>query len=1375
MSVAASEAAVEPLSAVNPPSSPSTTSPPSPLHTANTLLDIPSLVPAPPDMSTSPSSTQPPLDSQNHDREEDSVMQDMDAPEEDHRTDTPSPAEPQVAVQVAAVDDDTMDTTSDSSQGTALPDSSSASHHSTAPSANTTASHSTSHTNPSADNIPVPADINPLGTPAPGDPGLPPPPPPPPLEPDSDTSDDEDGHLAWHEIPEDTSEPDEAELKLIEASAEVSALDHEHWESLARKDMDLADPEYRLGTSGRIHWTIDNYNGTRDLPNREVVMKSQIITIGGYEWQIKFYPRGNDSDYLSIYVECVSVQDKSDESQSVDSLFGSPRHSSSNQHTPLPLLDSKPVRKRHSVAAHVAVVLYNPSEPRVNQFRTCAHRFCSASPDWGWTRYHGPYYEISHRVRGQRQALLRHDKLAFTAYIQIVEDATDCLWEHQSGENPWDSFAMTGLQSLTASLPVGGGHLVSVVASWMLFRPFRRLLYSISAPNYTKSFARPKPLLEALEKVLFLLRTRVKPGSPPVHLADVLQALAWYGIEEQLLKLDFTQMWEVLRVKLEDELCDTPFAGTLDALFGPKRNYSVGIPTYKLPVLGNASIQAALEKAPNCVHPSEPLPELLTLELERQVFDLPSRSYVKLLNKVSLDDKITIRGTEYTLFGFVVHRQTLQSYVYQPVLRPEGPGSRWYSYTNDNRTPMVQCLTKRQALDDHEGKTGSGQITGNDPVAYVALYVRNDRSTDVFTCAEDGEPWEVPDWIRQEVKDEEDEWEDPLGLRALPKRQLQESSSEPSLSLQLHILDSKAFLEHEGPGIVDVYGQRSGKKHPGMVHQIQTTKTNEVKDIQAKIAETVPGIQDIRQIRFWIVNPWDGTYGFPELITSDEIHRLGTYGAEDLWIWLHIVDFDQLPSKSSNADAQPDGPLAAAQGSTSVEGARDPAPVTEGQEHDNNSEETISVETISEEVVVYDDESMSASASLENAAVHVSEDTPMRDLDDDASQESEQGASTTHNAPTNPLDTDVPAASGDVRTASPTATQSSTNHSTESFPHIDHSNPAPYPTLIMSEDTEMIVAQGGAAPPPPPPVQFTNQNHDHTTIGHRPVMPQATISDEIYVFLKEFDAEAQLLKPRGSYIVPKSAKVEATVLSKLNLPADTKVDIVEENRTTVRPIRTRRSFASNDFTENTHSNCVVLIISFPLTDAQRDALAARAAFSDVKSYLKFRIKARNFPDTMNGHFTFHFFSSEYFKGEMRNGHRHGHGTRIYHSGATYEGQFRLGHRHGHGTSTFQNGDTYDGEWVADQRCGTGTFVEASTGNTYTGGWKNDRKFGEGVTHWKSAEETEKLCRICWEEGADAAFYDCGHVVACVGCARQVQSCPVCRRRVLSSMKLFYVA
>ncbi|KAL7829295.1 hypothetical protein AOLI_G00301800 [Acnodon oligacanthus] len=40
-----------------------------------------------------------------------------------------------------------------------------------------------------------------------------------------------------------------------------------------------------------------------------------------------------------------------------------------------------------------------------------------------------------------------------------------------------------------------------------------------------------------------------------------------------------------------------------------------------------------------------------------------------------------------------------------------------------------------------------------------------------------------------------------------------------------------------------------------------------------------------------------------------------------------------------------------------------------------------------------------------------------------------------------------------------------------------------------------------------------------------------------------------------------------------------------------------------------------------------------------------------------------------------------------------------------------------------------------------------------------------LCMLCCEEEIDAAFCPCGHMVCCQNCAKQLQSCPVCRSEV----------
>ncbi|OAG19686.1 hypothetical protein CC77DRAFT_134671 [Alternaria alternata] len=1389
----------------------------SPPHSPNHVLHAhtpasPQPPPPPPaaelDMNTSTSADTMPSTGQNHDRG-DAEMQDGDEPaRRDASTNT-------IAVEISAIDEDAMDVTPDVEAESLLPNGSSE-----AQEATITTPASPAPVLDDTTEIIIPTDppppVDPDALPPPVDPSTQPPPPPPPVDPprsDSGSSDDEDGLPPWHPLPEDLSSPDEGELKEIEERGEHSALDHEYWEGEAFKPLEY--PEYTAGEAGRIHWAIDAYNGTQDKQNHEVVMKSEIVTIGGHQWQIKFYPKGNDSDYLSVYLECLSVQDTKDNKDNeftkdvssdetveprgekkADEIMVTAEHAPTDsvteasaqvvklaqdrrdsaksasedveipvvtQHTPLPLLGSKKMLKRNSVAAQISVVLYNPTEPRVNYSRNALHRFCKGSPDWGWTRFHGPHYDISRRIPGQRMALLRDDKLAFTAYIRVVEDQTDCLWEHPIRENPWDSFAMTGLQGLmlgeNASAP--GGNMISAVSSWMLFKPFRNLLYSINVPDPNdEPFTRPKPLTSALQQVLYMLRTQVEPGAGPVALDDIIDALEWYRIHEGLDKLDVMETWEVLRLKLEEELQGTPYAARLDAICGPKRDYSTGRPSYRVPVEGVDSMQDAVNQSPDLTISGQHLPELLTIELDRHKFDsVKTRSHIKVLNKVTLDDQIVVADTPYTLYGFVVHKQTLQSYVYQPILRPEGPNSRWYSYSDSKDENHVKCLSKHEAVDAHEGKPSSTQIIGNDPVAYIAMYIRDDVARSAFISDSESERWDVPEWLKLEVESKKSS----TSLPPMPPPPIGEPNSvvdqekgkevvaEPPKLLDFRVIDSRAYLEHEGPGVFDAFDARWEAENSKHVHTLSLSSNDGCKDIREKLMGVLTDVKDPRQIKFWFLDPTRGAFDRPNFLSTGIIEfsagSYNRYTETNGWtlevppsacrrIWVHITDFEKLPELPKEEEKGSEA-FHHSTSSSSLPGAdaeMDAIQVVESAVEPSSSASPPQIPTPLEDTFMSGSDEPTA-ALLEQASPRGSE----------------------VNTPPPPPPTNN------------TESNDTAMLEVESTPAVD---PPTVDVIIPGAgpgDTEMGGTQEDMPPPPPPPVE-TPVQHLQPPPPMRSPTPEPP-PDEIYFFLKFWNPEKQALEARGSHIALKSARVDETLVVLLGLEDKKKMEMCEEDElTNTRSLKHRRTFAQVDL----HNACII-VVSLPLSAEKRNALAARAAFADPQSYLQFRAFARNFPHKLQGHFTYNYFSSEYYKGEIVNGFAHGHGTRIYHSGATYDGSFRLGKRYGHGLYTFQNGDTYDGDWVDNQQHGTGTYVEAANGNTYVGGWQNDKKFGEGVTHWKNAQESERLCRICWDGEAEAAFYDCGHVVACLTCAREVQNCPVCRKRVLSSMKLYYVA
>ena len=102
---------------------------------------------------------------------------------------------------------------------------------------------------------------------------------------------------------------------------------------------------------------------------------------------------------------------------------------------------------------------------------------------------------------------------------------------------------------------------------------------------------------------------------------------------------------------------------------------------------------------------------------------------------------------------------------------------------------------------------------------------------------------------------------------------------------------------------------------------------------------------------------------------------------------------------------------------------------------------------------------------------------------------------------------------------------------------------------------------------------------------------------------------------------------------------------------------------------------------------------------------------------------------------------------------------------------YSNKDIYKGAWKDNEPDGQGMMTYAKTGNVYEGGWKKGKRHGQGTMQFQVADEEMKLCQVCYEQEMDSLFYTCGHVCACEGCAKQLESCPVCRERVRGVAKI----
>ncbi|KAL1304457.1 hypothetical protein AAFC00_003452 [Neodothiora populina] len=591
---------------------------------------------------------------------------------------------------------------------------------------------------------------------------------------EDDDDDDEDeeeednaGHvMQYYPFAEDHSVPSEEEMRLISGISEHSATNNKYWQ--AKTFFDIKDPEVLAGESGIIEWTIDAFNGTKENPRKELLLRSPTVRIGNHDWRIKVLPRGHlSTDRVSVYVECATLQEHVKQQDWPEEQLSIP-----------PLSNAK-LPKRRSVAAQLSVLMYNPDEPRVHEFRSDAHQFHPGSPDHGWPRFTtAPWYEMHHRSYMARQPLLRNDKIALKAFIRIVYDPTGCLWSTPGGaRESQDAVEITGLQKLPVTDDIA---FWSVVQLWLHLRPFRKFIYQLANHVPRASAAADPGPITVLQAILYLMRARY-PGDS--HGASRITGYVDYLYQHGREGHDVMQTMNEILCDLETQLKslaldENTIASaarcTLDDLFGSREMQFAGSRITKLPIVGKTSVQEAVTSAEEHLKPLAS-PQLLTLELDRQHFDREKRGWKKILDKVRLDDEINVHGTTYTLYGFATHTGYLLSGKYNSYFRPNGLGNLWYSYTTSppmDKAGQPECLTMTKAVGPRQGVASGKSIEepsashdrsanhgafspyrgGSDGVAYVVLYVRNDVASETFYMS-NAEPWDVPRWISDDVEE----------------------------------------------------------------------------------------------------------------------------------------------------------------------------------------------------------------------------------------------------------------------------------------------------------------------------------------------------------------------------------------------------------------------------------------------------------------------------------------------------------------------------------------------------------------------------------------------------------------------------------------------
>lgn len=741
----------------------------------------------------------------------------------------------------------------------------------------------------------------------------------------------------WTDLVEDNSGPDEDELKAIEqAGLETSALDckgefhchfvnrltacaDNHWEKTFWEDLD--DPEHVPAEAGRIDWTVQGVRGTRAKPNRKTVLESPQKFIGGFYWTIRVYPRGDDTSQLSVYVACSPTpwEDEDEDEEISDAqdheavrdvpdnepesvvviVEDAPTFPDSLQEEP-PMQDSASLPKAENrgswaVAAQFGVVVYNPAEPRVQCSFKEQHQFCSVNADFGRRRLHGPWDEIHLRRRGQRQALLRNDTLAFSAYIRLVDDPTRSLWWNRPERGlPWDSFAKTGLRSLSTKMD-GESFFTAGMAAWIHLVPFRELVSNMHIPDPEREpYARPKPLFAALQRIIYLTLHQM-PTAMSVELYPIVHALKWYGID-LTTKFDTLLAWEVMWRKLEQEAEGTDTQGKLAELFGRVCLPDGKFPSVRLETRKVGSIQAALNSALNDRESvAGPIiraaPELLQVELERQEFDTTRRTWKKITNRVELDEQLEFpsqgsttgsASIRYSLYAMIVHRGALQSGLYYLVVRPGGPKTKWFRFYGDREGNQVQLLTRKQAIRAHEGFQEGERDEETAAVAYLVMYVRDD----VFQGQQGGSgifSQPLGKYLDSKVRGKHRLRGHPLTYAATIEDNVQNASdgdstttdndvagtvqAKPEAKISFRVFHDTVFNAHHGQGFIDVYNSQWSNEHSDNVYHITLDAKASLADVQRELLSLVGKGERSEQYKLWAMETGlDSVQGAPKLV-----------------------------------------------------------------------------------------------------------------------------------------------------------------------------------------------------------------------------------------------------------------------------------------------------------------------------------------------------------------------------------------------------------------------------------------------------------------------------------------------------------------------------
>ncbi|XVE68547.1 hypothetical protein DITRI_Ditri09bG0076600 [Diplodiscus trichospermus] len=532
--------------------------------------------------------------------------------------------------------------------------------------------------------------------------------------------------------------------------------------------------------SGRFTWTIENFSrlNTKKL-------YSDIFTVGGYKWRILVFPKGNNVDHLSMYLD---------------------------------VADSATLPYGWSRYAQFTLAVCNQIHNKYTVRKETQHQFNARESDWGFTSFM-PLGELYDPSRG----FLVNDTCVVEADVAVRKVAD--YWSHDSKKET----GYVGLKNQGATC-----YMNSLLQTLYHIPYFRKAVYHMpTTENDMPSGSIPLALQSLFYKLQY--------SDTSVATKELTKSFGW-DTYDSFMQHDVQELNRVLCEKLEDKMKGTVVEGTIQQLFeGHHMNYIECINVdYKstrkesfydlqLDVKGCKDVYASFDKyveverleGDNRYHAEQyglqdarkgvlfiDFPPVLQLQLKRFEYDFMRDTMVKINDRyefplqldldrengkyLSPEADRSVRNL-YTLHSVLVHSGGVHGGHYYAYIRPT-LSDQWFKFDDERVTKedVKRALEEQYGGEEELPQTNPG--FNNTPFkftkysnAYMLVYIR-ESDKDKIICNVDEK--DIAEHLRIRLKKEQEE-----------KEQKRKEKAEAHLYTVLKVARNEDLVEQIGRDI----------------------------------------------------------------------------------------------------------------------------------------------------------------------------------------------------------------------------------------------------------------------------------------------------------------------------------------------------------------------------------------------------------------------------------------------------------------------------------------------------------------------------------------------------------------------------------------------